>query len=473
MTGAPFEAKLGPVTPFFPTRPSSWRKWPGLLLLAFALGTSATRSARATDPLSAYEYSEWLAHSLALVEREYVTPPDFEKLRDGALRGMVEGLDPHSAFLSREDLEIFEGDTSGRFGGVGLEVDFRGEEVVVIAHVPGSPAARAGILPGDRIVAIAGLRASELKPHDIVRRMRGPIGTRAHLTITEKKTGQTRDVALVREQIQVKSVDSAPLEGGGLYVHIKSFQDGTHDEFLGALAAHGNPGSGLLLDLRNNPGGLVREAVAIADEFLSGGVVFSLRARGATLREVRASSGGAASRGVVVVLVNEFSASAAELLAGALQDQKRAVVVGKTSFGKGSVQTLLPLPGRAALKLTTALYHTPSGETLQARGIVPDVVVAAEMDPKRAVPVVREEDIKGRIGPTHPSTTEGAVDLVPGTDEELHLGVAREIPRDPRGGRDAALAVAYEVLLGDRAPRATERPLSAPHSDDERPAPRE
>jgi carboxyl-terminal processing protease len=419
-----------------------------VLLVSLVLPTPA----RAADPITPEEWTHTLVATISTIENEYVLPIDGKKLREGALRGMVEGLDPHSAFLSAEDLRIFEGDTSGRFGGVGLEVDFRSDQVIVIANVEGSPAARAGIEPGHKVIAIEGYRASELKPHEIVRRMRGIIGTQVSLTVSDASGKEVREVRLSREEIRVKSVQSALLAGDVLFIRIKAFQEGTHDEFLAAIAERRpNKPNGIILDLRNNPGGLVREAVAVADEFLESGTIFSLRARGKVLRETHARGGGAVSSLPTAVLVNEFSASAAELVAGALQDLKRAPVLGSRSFGKGSVQSLLPLTGGAALKLTTALYHTPSGRSLQAEGITPDAVVEPLRDTAQETPILRENDIRGRLdSPTSDGASQGPpVAGLPLTDEELRLGVARTAPPDPRRSRDNALRAAHSVLLGE------------------------
>lgn len=418
----------------------------GLLLsTTTALGQSRTR-----EPQDPYRLLDQLGQTLQAVEENYFEPVDRAELLEGALRGMVVGLDPHSSYLSPEDVAIFEGDTSGTFGGIGVEVDFRDGQVIVIAPVEGSPADRAGVRPGDVIVSLDGRPLDSDKPDEVVRLMRGRAGTALRLTILVRESGVLKDVTLVRERISVKSVLVESLDHGIGYVRIKSFQDGTHRELLralGDLRRAGHPLAGLILDLRNNPGGLVREATAVADEFLSSGVVYSTRHRDTVLRTVRAHSGGAYSAGPLVVLVNEFSASAAELLAGALKDQSRAVVVGARSFGKGSVQTLLPLGHGGALKLTTALYYTPRGSTLQARGVAPHVTVNPGYPAGSSQLIVRESDLRGHIGraETDPSSARTA----PPTNENLHLGVARKVPRDPENGPDLALGIAYRIVRGD------------------------
>lgn len=417
-----------------------------------------------TDP---YELLDQLGQALSVVEREYHEPPDQSKLLSGALTGMVSELDPHSAFFDRRHLELFEGSTTGRFGGIGVEVEFADGEIIVIAPVEGSPADRAGIQPGDRIVALDGVPLGETKPNDIVLRMRGEIGSELRLSVRGEKSRTIREVVLIREQIAVASVRATLMKGGVAYLRIKAFQDGTHTELLkelGRLRRDAGQLNGVILDLRNNPGGLVREAAAVGDEFLTGGVIFSTRHRGKTLRVERARRGGAFARGALVVLVNEYSASAAELVAGALRDHGRARLVGAHTFGKGSVQTVLPLGHGGALKLTTALYYTPSGETVQAKGIAPHVAI----DPgyvAGTLKALRESDLDGHLDGSDPASAppgsaRQALEGAPPTTRELHLGVARKVPSDPTSSADLALRTAYRMVLGfpPSLPRAESQP---------------
>jgi len=435
----------------YPARASSPTFTPLALLLGVFLTASEVSAQhadrQAEDP---YRLLDQLGQTLQAVEENYFEPVDRGELLEGALRGLVVGLDPHSSYLSPEDLAIFEGDTSGTFGGIGVEVDFRDGQVIVIAPVEGSPADRAGVRPGDVIVSLDGRPLDSDKPDEVVRLMRGRAGTPLRLTILVRESGTLKDVTLVRERISVKSVLVAELDHDIGYVRIKSFQAGTHRELLqalGTLRKSGKPLRGLVLDLRNNPGGLVREATAVADEFLSSGVVYSTRHRDTVIRTVRAHPGGAYSSGPLVTLVNEFSASAAELLAGALKDQSRSVLVGARSFGKGSVQTLLPLGYGGALKLTTALYYTPRGSTLQARGVAPHVTVNPGYPEGSSQLIVRESDLRGHIGREETEPTLGRT--APPTNEVLHLGVARKVPRNPENGPDLALGVAFRIVRGD------------------------
>lgn len=418
-------------------------------LAAGALLSLFSPEANADEPVNPYQVLDELGETLALVEGDYVTPVDRAQLYRGALRGMLEGLDPHSTYFSGDELEIFEGDTTGRFAGIGVEVDFVDGEVVVIAPVAGSPAARAGIQPGDALVAIDGALLDGRKPALLVERMRGPAGTKLTLTVRQKADGHLVDHVLVREGIAVASIKWAALPGGVGYLRIKAFQEGTHKDLLEAMAALrkelGAP-SGLILDLRNNPGGLVNEAAAVANEFLGSGNIYTARGRHGVTSRADATSGGAYARGPLVVLINEFSASAAELVAAALKDHQRARLVGARSFGKGSVQTLIGLPHGTAVKLTTSLYYSPSGQSLQARGVEPHVVVDPGYVPSSRVAVVGEKDLAGHLETHTNSSAAPEVRRLPPTNEMLHLGVAREIPSDPQASPDLALRAAYQLL---------------------------
>lgn len=429
----------------------------GALLLSPQMATAG--SPAKTDP---YELLDQMGETLKLVEEEYFEVPDQAELLSGAVQGMVSGLDPHSAYFNREDRKVFEGSTSGKFGGIGVEVEFSDDEIVVIAPIENSPADRAGIRSGDRIVALDGKPLVDEKPHDIVRLMRGRIGTQLSLTLKSAGDGTLREVRVTREQITVTSVRAQLMLGGIAYFRIKAFQAGTHSELLEALGkAKEQAGSlsGVILDLRNNPGGLVREATAVADEFLCGGVIYSTRHRGRVLRIAEAHSGGAWSRGPVVVLINEYSASAAELVAGALKDRGRAKLLGARTFGKGSVQTVLNLGHGGALKLTTALYFTPSGQTTQAQGVTPHLRVDPGYKEGTRLRVLKESDLKGHLlegkadeKKAGPSDAGGA----PPTNEDLHLGVARVITENPEDGQDLALREAYRLLTRGHVAETTE-----------------
>ncbi len=410
-----------------------------------------------TEAESPYRVLDQMARVLVRVETGYVEPVDHDRLLTGAIKGMVAELDPHSSYLPAEDYEIFQSDTEGRFGGIGVEVDFQDDFVTVIAPIEESPAFRAGVRSGDRIIAIDSVSVRGRAAADLVRQMRGKPGSK--VTITVRREGEDRLLyfSLVREVIEVSSIATKQLAEGVGYIRIKQFQSGTHTELLQGIAALRQDArlSGVLLDLRNNPGGLVNEASAVADEFLASGVIYTTRHRGEVIDEVRATPYGALQRGPVVVLVNEYSASAAELVAGALQDHRRAAIVGARTFGKGSVQTILDLPGGDGLRLTTMRYYTPSGRAIQAQGIEPTLLIEGGYGKDRSYGVLRERDLDNHLpaeGPPGTSPPGGEPEESAPEAEVIktHLGVAlsRDLPDDPTGGADLALSVGFQLLTG-------------------------
>jgi carboxyl-terminal processing protease len=427
----------------------------------------AARSHATTEADSPYGFVAQLARVLVQVENDYVDPVDRAKLLKGAIKGMVEGLDPHSSYMSPEDFESFESETEGQFGGVGIEVDVKGDQLTVIAPIEGSPAARAGIKSGDRIVSVDGEDIDHVALDKLVLRMRGPTGTHVKLYIQRKGAKEPLVFDLVREVVHVASVSSRRLDGGVGYIRIKQFQERTHQELLQAIARlrAGGELTGVILDLRSNPGGLVDQAAEVADELLNHGTIYTIRHRGEVIDEVKAHPGGALSTLPAVVLVNEWSASASELVAGALQDQKRAVIVGARTFGKGSVQTIIPLPGHAGMRLTTARYYTPNGRSLQADGVHPDVVIESKESEEPNALQLHERDLEGHLAAepstgSRAATAQGAhtkhapVIREPGdagapeepTPDAVEGVEAVTVPVDPGKGRDFALRVAYEIV---------------------------
>jgi carboxyl-terminal processing protease len=413
---------------------------------------------------------------LVQIENNYVDPVDRTRLVEGSIKGMIEELDPHSQYMPPQDFSIFQSETEGQFGGVGIEVESRGDLLTVIAPIEGSPAERAGIKSGDLILAIDGEDISRTPLDKLIRRMRGTPGS--HIRLAVRRSGENDPLTfdLIRQVVHVPSVASRLLDNGVAYVRVKQFQEHTHDELLGAAAklraqAKG-PLTGVVLDLRNDPGGLVDEAAEIADEFLESGTIYTTRHRGQIVDEVKAAGGGAFSDLPTVVLVNEYSASAAELLAGALQDPKRALVVGANTFGKGSVQTIIDLPGGAGIRLTTARYYTPSGHSLQAEGIHPDILVELNRDPAAAsLPTLHERDLEGHLSAQASRADAGSLaqpvsspvyrepPKVGTASKTSESGVdgsdAHDVPRDPSDGSDFALRIAYRALRGTLAAPVT------------------
>jgi carboxyl-terminal processing protease len=452
-----------------------------------------------------YQSVAQMGRVLVQIENNYVDPVDRGKLVEGAIKGMVENLDPHSSYLPPDEWKQFQSDTEGKFGGVGLEVDGRNEKLIVIAPIEGSPAARVGIKSGDQIIAVDGEDVLTQPLDKVVKKMRGAAGTKVKITIHREtgrgtakagspdsgiapsppingngntprergdggaggeRTGQTLTFEVTREVIHVSSVSYKLLDGNVGYLRIKQFQERAHAELMAATAklraeAKGGTLAGIVLDVRSNPGGLVDEATEIADEFLSTGGIYSMRHRGAIIEDLKARSGGAFADVPVVALVNEWSASASELLVGALQDNKRATVVGASTFGKGSVQSILPLPSGAGLKLTTARYYTPSGHAIQADGIHPDVVIeSGTRGPQEAPRVTRERDLPGHLaaeGPQGGGSTRDAGSIVVdgGTADEVSGMLARDVPVDPSSSPDVVLRVGYQMLKAQIATRST------------------
>ena len=337
------------------------------------------------------------------VHQSYVDPVSDNALVDKSLKGMLTGLDPHSDYLSEKEYQDMLDDSAGEFAGIGAELTREQDHPVVLSPIDDTPASRAGIHPGDIILRINGRITEGMSLKDVVDALRGPADTKVSITIG-RKNKQPFDVTLTRAVIHVDSVKSA-LEPNGIgYIRITSFAETTQREVAKALDAlkvksHGQL-KGLVLDLRNNPGGLLDEAVRVSGDFLDGGTTVSIRGRSPDDNRVfPAPLAGDRVPGVpMVVLVNGASASAAEIVAGALQDRHRAEILGTQSFGKGSVQTIIPLEGHGALRLTTARYYTPSGRSIQGQGITPDrVVEQPKGDQSAEVDLVREADLPGAI----------------------------------------------------------------------------
>ncbi|MCY1287584.1 Carboxy-terminal processing protease CtpB [compost metagenome] len=344
------------------------------------------------------------AEVLDRIKSAYVEPVDDKTLLENAIKGMLSNLDPHSAYLEPEDFQELQESTSGEFGGLGIEVGMEDGFVKVVSPIDDTPASKAGIQPGDLIIKLDGQPTKGMSMMDAVDKMRGKPGQKIQLTIV-REGGKPFDLELTRAVIKVKSVKQQILEANYGYLRITQFQVNTGEEVGKALAKlkkdnGGKKLQGLVLDLRNNPGGVLQSAVEVADHFLTKGLIVYTKGRIAN-SELRFSADPAdASEGVpLVVLINGGSASAAEIVAGALQDHKRGVLMGTDSFGKGSVQTVLPLNNDRALKLTTALYYTPNGRSIQAQGIVPDIEVArAKITREQDGEIYKEADLVGHLG---------------------------------------------------------------------------
>lgn len=312
------------------------------------------------------------------IRQSYVEEVDDKTLLEHAIRGMLAGLDPHSAYLDAESFDDLQVNTTGEFGGLGLEVGMEDGFLKVIAPIDNTPASRAGIEPGDLILRIDGKPVKGMSLSEAVTTMRGPRGSQIELTILRESVRQPFDLVLTRDVIKVVSVRTELLEPGFGYVRIAQFQSRTGQEFIAALnkLQAKQTLNGLVLDLRSNPGGVLQASVAVTDALLDTGLIVYTRGRLANAdTRYEATEGDLLQGAPLVVLINGGSASASEIVAGALQDNQRGVVMGTDSFGKGSVQTVVPLAEDRAIKLTTARYYTPSGRSIQAQGIVPDIIV--------------------------------------------------------------------------------------------------
>ncbi|HTN70390.1 MAG TPA: S41 family peptidase [Methylomirabilota bacterium] len=403
-------------------------------------------------PRQDYESLEAFTNILSIVKKNYVEEVDTKNLVNGAINGMLNSLDPHSAYLTPELYKELQMDTQGRFGGLGIEITVKGGVLTVVSPIEDTPAFKAGIKPGDMIFKIEDEFTKDMTLVDAVKKMRGPRGTKINLSIKREGVPELIDFTLVRDTIRVQSVRSRVLESGYGYIRLAQFQERSDRDVqkaLEKLAAEKGGLKGLVLDLRNNPGGLLTQAVRISDLFLDSGLIVYTEGRiEAQKQKYFAQKEGSWMDFPVVVLVNGGSASASEIVAGALQDHKRAVVLGTKTFGKGSVQTILPLDDSSALRLTTARYFTPSGRSIQATGIVPDIVVEAtpqqegKADEKKR-PTLREENLPGHL----PSPQQGPSQQQDQVDREKEKLVPPSAPTgDESIDNDTQLKRALDLL---------------------------
>jgi carboxyl-terminal processing protease len=345
-----------------------------------------------------YEDLKVFTDVIGLIQKDYVEETKSKDLIYGAIKGMLETLDPHSAFMPPNTYKEMQEETRGRFEGLGIEITAKDGILTVVSPIEGTPAFKAGITAGDQIIKIDGESTKTFTLMDSVKRLRGPRGTKVTITIMREGFTKPRDFTLVREVIPVRSVRYELLEKTYGYIRISQFQEKTDGDFEKAMKALEEESKGalkgLVLDLRNNPGGLLDQAVKISDHFIDSGIIVSIDGRKEEAKQKwPAHSDGTATRYPLVVLVNGGSASGAEIVAGAIQDHGRGILVGTQTFGKGSVQTIIPLKDGSGLRLTTARYYTPNGRSIQAKGIVPDIIVK----PSRA------EEEKESVTPKFPA----------------------------------------------------------------------
>lgn len=351
-------------------------------------------------PQKAYENIRIFTDAISIVQDNYTEEVDPKNLIYGAIKGMVQGLDPHSSFMTPEDYKEMQVETKGAFGGIGIEIGIRDGVLTVISPIEDTPAFRVGIKAGDKIVKIGDKPTKDMAITEAVKLLRGPKGTKVTIWIMREGFKEPQEFVITRDIIEVKSVKYRPLEEGFGYIRIVQFQERTTNDLEDALKKLGSREGklkGLILDLRNNPGGLLTQAVEISDKFLDSGLIVYTKGR-VTSQDMRfeAKREGTHPDYPMIVLVNGGSASASEIVAGALQDHKRAVILGTQTFGKGSVQTIIPLSDGSALRLTTSKYYTPSGRSIQAKGIEPDIVVEEVRREEVKVPI-KEKDLERHL----------------------------------------------------------------------------
>ncbi len=376
-----------------------------LLLIGISLPYTTLKAE--TDEM--YEKLKVFSDVLTIIQKNYVEDSNAEDLIYGAINGMLRTLDPHSSFMRPDFYKELQVETKGSFGGLGIEITMKKGILTIVSPIEDTPAFRIGLEAGDKIVKIEDETTENMTLLDAVKRMRGPAGTDVTISIIREGFLEPQDFTITREVIHIKSVKYKSLEEGTIgYIRLSQFQEDSGREFSKALVTlegGEKPLEGLVLDLRNNPGGLLDQAVKISDEFLEEGLIVYTQGKleGQQMKFTAQPNQEDPHDYPIIVLVNGGSASGSEIVAGALQDHNRAVILGTTTFGKGSVQTIIPLEDGSGLRLTTARYYTPSGRSIQATGIVPDVIVKNQTvhppEEKKKLRMIKEKDLKGHFEP--------------------------------------------------------------------------
>lgn len=394
-----------------------------------------------------YQSVEAFTNVLSLVQKTYVDQVSTKQLIDGAITGMLTALDPHSAYLPPDVYSELQVDTRGSFGGLGIEITMRDNILTVVSPIEDTPAYRAGIKPGDQIIKIEDEFTKDMPLIDAVKKMRGPEGTSIRISVRREDVNKIIDLTLTREVIRIQSVKSRMLEPNYGYLRITQFQERTDTDLQKAMTKlqeeNGGPLAGLVLDLRNNPGGLLNQAVRVTDRFVESGLIVYTDGRLDNQKhKYFAHKANTFTDFPMIVLVNTGSASASEIVAGALQDHRRALVLGMQTFGKGSVQTILPLDESQAIRLTTARYYTPNGRSIQATGITPDIILdnkptAKEEKEEENDFSVREENLRGHFE----QQNEDDVD-----QEETPMSDEFDLARDAQLSRAIELLKSWNVF---------------------------
>jgi carboxyl-terminal processing protease len=443
------------------------KKWwgPAVVIFVFLVGflSGDLLSDRpAAQANVVYEKLKIFGDVLSAVQTSYVEEPDMDQLVEGAIKGMLQNLDPHSSYLTPDMLKQVEVETKGVFGGLGIEIGIKDGILTIIAPIEDTPADRAGLLAGDKIVKIEDDPTKDMTVMDAVKRLRGEPGTKVKIWVAREGVRELLPYTITRDIIKIRSVKTKDLGDGIGYVKLLQFQQDSTAELENAIRERkkGKEGvRGLVLDLRNNPGGLLDQAVKVADKFIGSGLIVYTDGRlEAQKYKYSAHKEGTYGDFPMVVLVNAGSASASEIVAGALQDHGRAIILGTRTFGKGSVQTILPLEDGSALRLTTARYYTPNGRSIQAKGIEPDIIVR---DGRPGHPnAIREKDIRHHLkgedeepekvpGTGVPPAEEGKKKMEePGQDMEGKESSPPVLEGKPGEDKDPQLERAVELLRG-------------------------
>jgi carboxyl-terminal processing protease len=441
-------------------RTTAGKKWLGTVLIVavfvggFVVG-DLTTSRHAAQANVAYSKLKLFGDVLSIVQSSYVEEVNVDNLVRGAVNGMIQTLDPHSSYLTPDMLKQVEVETKGVFGGLGIEIGVKDGILTVIAPIEDTPAARAGLQAGDKIVKIENESTKNMNVMEAVKRLRGEPGSTVTITVARESLPEPKAYTLTRDIIKIKSVKTKAMGDGIGYIRLTQFQLDSHQEVDRALQAflkEKGGVKGLILDLRNNPGGLLDQAVRIADEFIDSGLIVYTDGRvEAQKTKYVAHKDGTYTGFPIVVLVNAGSASASEIVAGALQDHGRAIIIGQRTFGKASVQTILPMEDGSALRLT-ARYYTPNGRSIQAKGIEPDIVVSDGREPPDGhAAMLRERDIERHLRGEGEEPPTPVVVPKAGKKEDRNGG-KKETPREPEAGKEDAkdpqLDRAVELLKG-------------------------
>jgi len=429
--------------------------WAFLILAGLAAGTAVLNMARSQSAIAAnseiYRQLDLFGDVLERVRSDYVEQPEDSKLIESAISGMLSSLDPHSSYLNAKNFRDMQVQTRGEFGGLGIEVTMEKGVVKVVSPIDDTPAARAGLQTNDYITHLDDVQIQGMTLQEAVEKMRGPVNTPINLTIVRKGEENPLQIKVVRAVIRINPVKSR-VEDDVAYVRITTFNEQTYSELKKSVAKLkkeiGPKLKGFVIDLRNNPGGLLDQAISVSDAFLDKGAI--VLTRGRNLKETQRSNarpGDITDGKKIAVLINGGSASASEIVAGALQDQRRGTIIGTRSFGKGSVQTIIPLDGNGALRLTTARYFTPSGRSIQAKGIDPNIVVEQELP----------EELKKKI--RKPRGEAGLRGHLKNVGEKEASGSSAYVPKDP--DKDTQLKYALNFVRGLVADVKQEKSSSA------------